>query len=128
MFVNLIKICYSQTYYDSSVDDESLEISGYYLICPDHSYNKKRGGICIYYKKFLPLKVTGVHLLEKCIAFNLIITNKLCSLVALYRSPNQSQDNLATFSDNFKMTLDLGSKENPFLLAVLSDFNTKLSQ
>ena len=115
-------------YYDSSVDDESLEISGYYLIRPDHPYNKSRGGFCIYYKKFLPIKVTGVHLLEECLAFNLIITNKLCSFVALYRSPSQSQENFAIFSDNFKMTLDLDSKKNPFLLPVLSDFNAKLSQ
>ena len=52
-------------------------------------------------------------------------SNKLCSFFALYRSPSQSQDDFATFSDNFEMTLDLVSKENPFLLVVLSDFNAK---
>ena len=65
--------CLSETYLDSSIDDVSLEISGYYLIRSDHPSNKKRGGICIYYKNFLPLKVTGVRLLEECIAFDLII-------------------------------------------------------
>ena len=111
------------------MDDESLEILGYYLIRSDHSSNKKRGGIFIYYKNFLPLKVTGVRLLEECIAFDLIISNKLCSFVALYRSPSQSQDDFATFSDNFEMTLDyLVSLKNPFLPVVLGDFNTKLSQ
>ena len=59
---------------------------------------------------------------------HLIISNKLCSFVALYRSPSQSQDDSAIFSDNFEMTLDLVSKKNPFLLAVLGDFNAKLSQ
>ena len=121
-------ICLSETYLDSSIDDESWEISGYYLIRSDHPSNKKRGGICIYYKNFLPLKVTGVRLLEECIAFDLIISNKLCSFVALYRSPSQSQDDFATFSDNFKMTLDLVSKNNPFLLVLLNDFNAKLRQ
>ena len=62
-------ICLSETYLDSSIDDVSLEISGYYLIRSDHPSNKKRGGICIYYKNFLPLKVTAVRLLEECIAF-----------------------------------------------------------
>ena len=81
-------ICLSETYLDSSIDDESLEISGYYLIRSDHPSNKKRGGICIYYKNFLPLKVTGVRLLEECITFDLIISNKLCSFVVLYGSPN----------------------------------------
>ena len=121
-------ICLSETYLDSSIDDTSLEISGYYLLHSDHPSNKKRGGICIYYKNFLPLKVTGVRLLEECIVFNLIISNKLCSFVAIYRSPSQSQDDFATFSDNFQMTLDLVSKKNPFLIVDLGDFNAKLSQ
>ena len=65
-------ICLSETYLDSSIDDVSLEISGYYLIRSDHPSNKKRGGICIYYKNFLPLKVSDVRLLEECIDFDLI--------------------------------------------------------
>ena len=121
-------ICLSETYLDYSIDDENLEISGYYLIRSDHPSNIKRGGICIYYKNFLPLKVTDVRLLEECIAFDLIISNKLCSFVALYRSPSQSQDDFATFSDNLELTLDFVSKKKPFLLVVLGDFNAKLSQ
>ena len=81
-------ICLSETYLDYSIDNVSLEISGDYLIRSDHLSNKKRGDMCIYYKNFLPLKVTGFRLLEECIAFNLIISNKLCSFVALYRSPS----------------------------------------
>ena len=57
----------------------------------------------------------------------MIISNKPCSFVALYRSPSQSQDDFATFSDNFEMTLDLASKKNLFLLVVLGNFNAKLS-
>ena len=121
-------ICLSETYLDYNTDDENLEISGYFLIRSDHPSNIKRGGICIYYKNILPLKVTDVRLLEECIAFDLIISNKLCSFVALYRSPSQSQDDFATFSDNLEMTLDFVSKKNPFLLVVLGDFNAKLSQ
>ena len=98
--------CLSETYLDSSIDDENFEISGYYLIRSDHPSNKKRGGICICYKNFLPLKVTGLRLLEECIAFDLIISKKICSFVTLYRSPSQSQGNFAKFSDNFEMTLD----------------------
>ena len=116
----------SETSLDSSADDKSLEISEYYLIRSDHQYSKKRGFICIYYKNFFSLKVTGVCLLEECIAFDLIINNKLCSFTALYRSPSQSQDHFTTFVDNFEMTLDLVSKESPFLLVVLGDFNAKL--
>ena len=93
-----------------------------------NAITKIRGSICMHYKNFLPLKVTDVRLLEECIAFDLIISNKLCSFVALYRSPSQSQDDFATFSDNLEMTLDFVSKKNPFLLVVLGNFNAKLSQ
>ena len=96
----------SETCVDSSVDDKSLEISGSYLIHSDHPSKKKHDGICNYYKNFLPLKVTDVCLLEKCIVFDLIISNKLCSFIALYRSPSQSQYDFATFSDKFEMTLE----------------------
>ena len=41
-------ICLSETYLDSSIDDESSEISGYYLIRSDHPTKKKRCGIWIY--------------------------------------------------------------------------------
>ena len=118
-------ICLSETYLDSSVDNESLEMSGYCLIRSEHSSNKKRGGICIYCKILLPLKVAGVRLLEECTLFDQKISNKLCSSIALYRPRNQSQDDFATFSDNFEMTLDLLSNENSFLLVVLGDFNGK---
>ena len=118
MYTSLILSACQRHYLD-------ISISGYYLIRSDHQSNKKGGGICIYYKNFLPLTVTGVRLLEECIAFDLIIGNKLCSFVALV---SQFQDNFATFSDNFKMTLDLASKKNTFLFVVLGDFNAKLYQ
>ena len=98
--LNLLKTCVnvhkfdiiwsSETYIHSSVDDESLEISGYYLICSNYPSNKKPGGICVYYKNVSFLKVAGDHLLEKYITFDLIISNKLCSLFAFYRWPSQS--------------------------------------
>ena len=81
-------ICLSETYLDSSVDDKSLEISECYLIRSDHPSNNNRGGLCIYYKNFLFLKVTSVRLLEEGIPFDLIISNKLCSFIVLYRSPS----------------------------------------
>ena len=84
-------ICLSETYFNYSIDGESLEISWYYLVRFDHPSNNKHCGICIYYKNFFPLKVTDFCLLKECIAFDLIIINKLCSFVALYRSSSHSQ-------------------------------------
>ena len=58
-------ICISETYLDSSSpsDDSNLEISGYTLVRSDHPSNNKRRGVCIYYKRFLPLRILNVQYL-----------------------------------------------------------------
>ena len=58
-------ICLSETYLDSSTtsDDDDLAISGYNLIRSDHPSNNKRGGVCFYYKNFLPLRVLSIQYL-----------------------------------------------------------------
>ena len=56
-FDKLDIICLSETYINSSISpgDETLEISGYNLVRSDHPLNSKCGGVCIYYKNYLPL-------------------------------------------------------------------------
>ena len=51
--------------------------------------------------------------------------DKLCSFVALYRSPSQSQDEFEKFAKNLELNLDTVSANNPFLTVVLGHFNTK---
>ena len=52
-------ICSFEMYLDSStvLGDDSLEIPGYNLVRCDHFSNTTRGGVCVYYKLYLPLKV-----------------------------------------------------------------------
>ena len=74
-------VCLSETYLKASIsnDDDSLEVPGYNLFRADHSSNTKRGGVCIYYRNPLPLKILVIHYLQECIR---------CRFVSLYRSPN----------------------------------------
>ena len=37
--------------------NSNLKISGYTLVRSDDPSNKKRGGVCIYYKSLLPLRI-----------------------------------------------------------------------
>ena len=78
-------ICLSETYLNSSVpyDDGNLEIPGYNLIRTDHQSEDKRGGVCIYYKNTLHLKLLDIHILQECINFKIKIENKLCKLYSL---------------------------------------------
>ena len=109
-------ICLSETYLDSSgaPDDDNLLISGYSLVRSDHPSNNKRGGVCVYYKTFLPMRVLDIQYLHECINFELKIGDKLCNFVALYRSPSQTQDEFEKFSDNLELNLGTLSQKIPF--------------
>ena len=43
-------ICISETYLDSSIDENTLKLDGY-----SYNYNMKRGRVCLYYNKNLLL-------------------------------------------------------------------------
>ena len=51
-------ICLWETYLDSNIlpDDSNFKIPGYYLVCFDYLSNKKHGGVCKYYKSYLPFR------------------------------------------------------------------------
>ena len=120
---------YQETYLHSSIlhDDNNLPIPGYNLYREDHPLNVKRGGVCIYYKISLPLKIKNIHYLQECINFEIKIKDKLCNFITLYRSPNQCQDTFESFINNFELNLDSVMVNNPFLTLVLGDFNAKTS-
>ena len=46
------------------------------MYCVDHPSDVKRGGVCIYYKTMLSLKVLSTNFLQKCINFEVSIGNK----------------------------------------------------
>ena len=81
-------ICLPETCLDSTVasDDENLETTGYKLVRSGHPAKTKHGGVCLYYKTYLPLRVLDMQHLNECRNFELEIDDTLCTLVALYRS------------------------------------------
>ena len=120
-------LCLSETYLDHSTrpDDDNLEIEGYDIARADDPTNTKRGGVCIYYKKCLRLRVLNIIFLNECIKFELRIGDKTCNFVVLYRSPSQSQAVFESFRENFERTLDNLAQNNPFLLVAIGDINAK---
>ena len=122
-------ICLSETYLDSNIlpDDSNLKIPGYNLVRSDHPSNKKRGGACIYYKSYLPLRIIDINYLSECVRFELMVGDKLCNFIALYRSPSQSQDLFESFKENLELNLESAVQNNPFLVVLLGDFNAKSS-
>ena len=117
-------ICLSETYLNSSNSphDETMEKSGYNLVRSDHPLNSRREGVCIYYKNYLPLRIISVNYLSECMNFEIMIGNKICNFITLYRSPSQNQDDFQAFIDNLEMNLETLAQRNPFLMVVVGDF------
>ena len=82
-------ICLSETYLDSTIqsDNDNLEIPGYNLVRSDHPSNNKRGGVCIYYKASLPLRVINICFLQECIIFEEMIRDQQCNLERSWKLP-----------------------------------------
>ena len=104
-----------------------MEILGYNLIRSDNPSNSKRAGVCVYYKRALPLMVLNIHYWQACISFKLKIGNKLLNFISSHRSPSQTQDEFEKFSENLERKLDHLFQNNPFSVAVIEDFNVNSS-
>ena len=61
----------SETFHDSfvSTDDENLQICGYSSFRADHPTNTKPGGLIVFYKSYLHLKLTDIKCLHEYIDF-----------------------------------------------------------
>ena len=120
-------ICLCETYLTSTrdINNGNLKIPGYIVHRVDHPSDVKRGGVCIYYKTLLPLKILSTNFLQQWINFEVSIGNKKCRFINLYRTLSQSQDEFHDFLTNLEISLDDSFNSNPFLTTVTGDFNAK---
>ena len=98
------------------------------MVRADHPSGNRRGGVCVYYKETLPIKMLDINYLQECICFDLKIGSKLCSIVSLYRSPSQRRDEFDEFLTNLNLTLETITQKNPFVTVAIGDFNARSSK
>ena len=106
-------------------DDDNFNLPGHNVVRAGHPSNTKKGGVCIYFKNSLPIKVLDTHLLQECINFEIKIADKTCNFISLHRSPSQSKDEFESFADNLELNLGSIALRNPYLIVVLGDFNAQ---
>ena len=90
-----------------STCNNKLQILRYTLIRSDYSSNTKRGGVCTYYKSYLPFRVINTNYSHKCLSIKLKSGDKICNFPALYESSSQSQNDFETLAHKFEMTLEI---------------------
>ena len=122
-------ICISESYLNSDTSsNDNLNIPGYNMSRNDHPSGNRRGGVYIYYKESLPIKMLNINYLQECICFDLKIGSKFCTIVSLYRSPSQSADEFDNFLNKLNLTMESITQKNPFLTVVIGDFNARSSK
>ena len=95
-------ICLWETYLDSTTTDDLLETDGYNLVRADHPDNIKRGGVCIYYKESLPVRVISLPYLNKTLLLEMNNNNKTMIVSVIYRSPSQNSREFDSVLLNFE--------------------------
>ena len=118
-------MCLSETFLDSSFlnDDPRLNLNGYSPIRADHPSDTKKGGLCIYYKNYLPLILKpALSALNECLVCELKVGKRKCFITILYRSPvNQLKNLIRLKMIENKLLL----RNNPYIYIYIGDFNAR---
>ena len=115
-------ICLSESYLDSCIasDKDYLNSKYYNLYRADHPNNVKRGGVCAYIRKSLPVKCLNNTHLPECIKF-LLITKR----VMLFHCMDPLVKLQMNINNLEKLMIDIYSRKAYFVL-MICDFNAKL--
>ena len=71
-------ICISEIFLNNIYNDNDLNLTGCSLLRADHSSNSKKGGVCIYYKETLALKMISILYLNESLLCEVTTGSKKC--------------------------------------------------
>ena len=118
-------ICLSETYLDSSIPDSLLEIDRCNLIRSDLPNDIKRGGVCIYFKEILSVRVITIPYLKEALLLEMNYNNKRVIVSIIYHSPSQNNSKFHSFLRSLERLLSNIKKTKPFLSVITGDFNAR---
>ena len=105
-----------QKHLDSPIPDSLLEIDGYNLIRSDHPNNIKRGGVYIYFKEIVPVRVINIPYLKEALILEMNYNNKGVIVSVIYCSPSQNNSEFDSFLGSFERILsDIKKINHPYL-------------
>ena len=90
-------ICISETFLNNTYEDNDLNLNGYSLLRAGHPSNAKRGGVCIYCKETLELKIISISHLNESHFCKVTIRSKQCITGTVYRTSSQYSDEYESF-------------------------------
>ena len=124
-------VCLSETFLDLAIphNDGSININGCSLLRVNHPNNIKQGGVCMYFKKSLPLiRRSDLRDMKECLVTEIIVNNKKCFFTCLYSFPSQSHKELESFCSNLDSPSSNINDHHPACSIFIEDFNAKFSK
>ena len=97
------------------------------MIRLDHPNDIKRGGVCIYFKEILPIRVMNIPHLKEALLLQINYNNKRVVVSVIYRSPSQNNSEFDSFLRSVERLLSDIKKIKPFLSVITGDFNARTS-
>ena len=122
-------ICISETFFDSSIqeEDKNIQLDDYNLLRAGHPSNSKRGGVCIFYKETLGVRIVKSLSFNECIICEVSIQNSKGYVGVVYRSPSQNIFEFENFLSKFEKVLSDTTFCNSLFTIILGDFNARSS-
>ena len=120
---DLISLC--ETSLSESIEIPDPLLNDYNFIAANHPDNVTHGGVGLFYKNSLPLKVRSDLAFRESILVELKFGRKKISFTVLYRSPSfkQFSTEFNDFKSNFKVLHTKIQAENPYASFFTGDFN-----
>ena len=100
-------------------------LKGYEFFSSDHPSGEKKGGVGIFYKEYLPLKIRYDLSFEESIVTELKFGHKKIFFTVLYRNPINKfgTPEFSNFVKNFNTLYFKIMNENPYTMFFTGDFN-----
>ena len=98
---------------------------GYDLIRSDHPGNTMRGGVCIYNKESLTVRIVNIPSLTAYLVCEVTIQNKKGYVAVVYRSLSQSTTEFESFLSGLEDLLNNAICAKSQFTAVLGYLNTR---
>ena len=89
--------------------------------------NTKRGGVCIYHKESLGVRLVKFLNLSQCIICEVFLQNCKGYIGVVYSSPRQDNVEFENFLSNFDELLSKSISSNSLFTIILGDFNPRSS-
>ena len=112
---------------NDTVDLPETLLNDYSFETANHPFNRKHGGVGLFYKNSLPINIRRDLSFEESIVVELKFGRKKIFLTVLYRSPsfNHTSPEFQAFLLNFKNLYSKIKAENPFAMFFAGGFNAK---